>query len=69
MRASSPRLGSKVLRMELGVVAFFGDMMWVDVVVESPEVGANVGYLISIPFGSSIQGGTKILRRLSNTKL
>jgi hypothetical protein len=27
-------------------VAFFDVIVYVDVVVESPEVGANVGYLI-----------------------
>jgi hypothetical protein len=35
-------------RMELVVAAFFGDMVYVGVVVKSPKVGANVGHLFSI---------------------
>jgi hypothetical protein len=30
-------------------IVFFSGMVYADVVVESPEVGANVGYLISMP--------------------
>jgi hypothetical protein len=48
-RSSSPWLVSKVLRTEIVVAAFFGGMMYVVVVMESPEVGANLEYLISIP--------------------
>jgi hypothetical protein len=35
--------------MEPVAAAFFGVMVYVDLVVESPEVDANIGYLISIP--------------------
>jgi hypothetical protein len=48
MRASFPSLGSIGARMEPVVAAFFGGMVYADVVVESPEVGANVGFFISI---------------------
>jgi hypothetical protein len=36
-------------RIELVHVVFFGGIVYADVVVESPEVGTNVGYLIPIP--------------------
>jgi hypothetical protein len=48
---------------------FFGGIVYADVVVESYDVGDNVGYLISIPFDCLMQGDTKVLRWLSNTKL
>jgi hypothetical protein len=48
MRASFPLLGSIGARMELVAAAFFDDMVYVDEVVKSPEVGANVGHLFSI---------------------
>jgi hypothetical protein len=35
------------LRIEPGVVAFFGSTVWINVAVESPEVGANVDHLFS----------------------
>jgi hypothetical protein len=35
--------------IELVVVAFFDWMVCADVIVESQKVGANIGYLISIP--------------------
>jgi hypothetical protein len=34
--------------MELVVASFFGDIVHVDVVVKSPEVGADVGHLFPI---------------------
>jgi hypothetical protein len=40
-------------RIELIVVVFFYDIVYVDVVVESPEEGANIGYLIFHPLNVS----------------
>jgi hypothetical protein len=34
--------------MESVAIDFFGSMMWVVLVMESSEVGTNVGYLFSI---------------------
>jgi hypothetical protein len=54
---SSPWLGSRGVRTAPVVVVFFGSMMkLLVVVVNSPEVGANVGHLFLIPPGYPKQG-------------
>jgi hypothetical protein len=45
--------------MEQIVVAFFCGMVYVDVVVKSPEVDANVGYLFLIVVWHQKQGNRK----------
>jgi hypothetical protein len=46
--------------MELVVAAFFDDMVYVDVVVKSPEMGANVGHLFSIAIWNKKQGNINL---------
>jgi hypothetical protein len=40
------------------VVAFFGDMVWVVVVMRSPKVGAKVGTWFQSPWGIENKGNT-----------
>jgi hypothetical protein len=49
--------------MELVTTTFFGDMVCVGVVVNSPEVGANVGHLFSIVVWNQKQGNTILKSR------
>jgi hypothetical protein len=57
--------------MDLVAVAFFSGMVYVDVVVKSSEVGANVDHSFSIAARHRKQGNTKLryenLHRRHNT--
>jgi hypothetical protein len=53
-------LGLTGARVELVAAAFFGGMVYVDVVVRSPEVGTNVGHLFSITIWNQKQDNTKL---------
>jgi hypothetical protein len=47
--------------MEQIAIAFFCGMVYVDVVVKSPEVGANVGHLFLIVVWHQKQGKRKMI--------